>query len=238
MRDAGLPLAIAAALTAACWSAAGAGLGLNIGGTMAGVLIAPPLVLRHQTLRHRLLALAGVVDGIGLVWLSAVLLSPTSLMQWLGCWMLMAGLLLALAAISIALERLGVNAVVSAAVVVIAALCWLTWPIWLSPHLAGQEHETLVWWLAALHPLLAMNGMLLSSGIAPWTEMAMAYQLTALGQDVPYRLPSQPWTSILAHVLLAVGLLGLAWAADRLREGRDVRLAVDVPDGDEGDGGQ
>jgi hypothetical protein len=217
---------------------AGPGLGLFIGATLLAALVTPPLALWPRDLAGQVVLVGGLIDGIGAVWLVAAILTPVSLGQWLGCYLLLAALLATLAVASAAIHRAGLPAVVSAAIVTVVSLAWLGWPVWLSQHLAGASSAT-VGWLVMLHPGLAMNGLLLPAGIGPWSEMAVAYQLTSLGQDVAYRLPSQPWGSLGVHLLAGGVLVGLCVAGDaarRVRERRDVRLAVDVPDRHEGNG--
>ena len=67
------------------------------------------------------------------------------------------------------------------------ALAWLSWPVWLSPWIAGRDR--LVAWLVAAHPLFALDGALRHLG-PPWTEHHWMYtRLTVLNQDVFYSLP-------------------------------------------------
>jgi hypothetical protein len=88
------------------------------------------------------------------------------------------------------------------------ALAWLSWPIWLSPHVSNVN------WLVTLHPLLAINSLLQDLGI--WSQQPLAYQLTALGQDVEYTLPS-PRFSIAFHAIVAAAGVGLAIARPSAR---------------------
>ncbi len=72
-------------------------------------------------------------------------------------------------------------------VIVAILAAWLTWPIWLSPHLT-QMPPWLIDALVMTHPPLILSG-LTTPAFIPWTEQAFAYNLTTLGQDTPYALP-------------------------------------------------
>jgi hypothetical protein len=196
--------ALSVALTSACYAAAGASLGLYFGGTLLATIVAPPVVLAHETLARRAFAYAGVVDGVGLVWLIAALRSETTLGDWLACYVLLAAYVLALAGLALLMLRLRAGAIAASATAVVAGLLWLTWPVWLSPWLSGDRGAAIVAWLAPAHPLLAINGVLFHLGA--WSEQQLAYHLTNLQQDVPYRLPTNALPSIAAHLLIGAAL--------------------------------
>jgi hypothetical protein len=168
-------------------------------------LIAPPIVLAHETLARRAFAYAGVVDGVGLVWLVAALRTDTTLGDWLACYLLLAAFVIAVAGLAIVLARLRINVFAASALAVLIGLSWLTWPVWLSPWLSGDRGAAIVGWLAPAHPLLAMNGVQLHLGA--WSEQQLAYHLTNLGQDVPYRLPATALPAILVHAVVGSALV-------------------------------
>jgi hypothetical protein len=102
------------------------------------------------------------------------------------------------------------------ALVTVLALLWLTWPVWLSRALSGDLGETLVTWLVPAHPLFAINAVL--SQFESWDRHPLAYsRLTALNQDVFYRMPAGVlWTTV-AHGVVAIVATALAWRAERNR---------------------
>jgi hypothetical protein len=187
--------------TACCESSRSA-----LAGTFGGVLIVtitlPPLVLTLDNwLRRVLVSLAGV-SAVMAAWLFL----PIDWSQWGSCAALLATYAVALTGAAALLRWLGVNAFASAAIVVVVALAWLSWPVWLSPLLAG--HESFVNWLVFAHPLLAVNGVLIDQGI--WTERPRMYGWTALNQDVSYSMPASMWWCFFWHGVLGVAFLALS----------------------------
>ena len=87
------------------------------------------------------------------------------------------------------------------------AWAWLAWPIWLGPTLATSALAPPTW-VTAVHPLLAVNAAAVSLGI--WTQQPLAYQLTPLGQDLAYAMPSSAWPCALAQSTAAVILWGFS----------------------------
>jgi hypothetical protein len=111
----------------------------------------------------------------------------------------------------------GANPTLAAAVVVLVALGWLGWPIWLSPWLAGED--ALVAWLAPAHPLLALDAVH-GGAEAPWVQRRLMYnRLSVLNQDVVYAPPHGILASIFAHgaaaVILAVCVRCAKWSKRR-----------------------
>ena len=84
---------------------------------------------------------------------------------------------LALLAIAWLLERMGVPAPLAATIVILVALAWLSWPIWLSPRLGGPNRQAVVAWLVGPHPLFALNSILKSSHapVGVWLQQPIAY---------------------------------------------------------------
>jgi hypothetical protein len=194
-----VPIVVAALLCSGftvCCGMSHSVLSSTFGGVLIVTIALPPLVLAVKCRPHRLLvATVGVVAVIA-VWLFL----PIDWPQWWACAVLLAAYAAALTGMAALLRRVGANAVVSAAVVVVVALAWLSWPVWLSPCLAG--HETLVDWLVFAHPLLALNGVLIDQGI--WTERPLMYGWTALNQDVTYSMPSGVWSCVVLHCALGL----------------------------------
>jgi hypothetical protein len=214
------PFVLSLVVTIACYIAAGLGLGLYLGGIALGMVLASPLVLAHRQRIEQLIAIASVVDGVGVVWLVAMFRSDVTFAQWLAAYVLLAACVLAAMGVAIALERL-IGAVSASAVTITATLAWLAWPIWLSAWIDAPAVVRVIDWLVPIHPLLAMNGLFQNLGI--WGEWPIMYQLTSLGQDVPYSFPSSVAFGAAFHFLLG-GALILAVAR------RDDRPAVDEPD--------
>ena len=93
----------------------------------------------------------------------------------------------------------------ASAITVTLSLIWLTAPVWLASNLSdtGVSH------LVAIHPLFAINGVL--SNLGTWSHFPIAYrELTTLGQDIPYSLPTMIWPCMLAHLIPGAVLWWLA----------------------------
>jgi hypothetical protein len=193
-----LVLVIAAALlcgglTALCGVSHSA-LAVAFGGLLAVTIALPPLAVASDRWLAAIWVSVASVCAVIVVWLS---LSVTW-SQWWDCVLVVVSFAFALAGGAMALRVMRVPAIVSAAVVVIVSLAWLSWPVWLSRWLVG--HQMLVNALVAGHPLLAINGTLIDQGI--WTERPRMYGWTALNQDVSFAMP----TSVLWCVILHAGV--------------------------------
>jgi hypothetical protein len=66
--------------------------------------------------------------------------------------------------------------------------------------------------LVVEHPIFTLNSIFPSLGV--WTQQRLMYQLTPLGQDVPYRLPTSIWPCVLLH-----GVIGLCLLLPEVAEG-------------------
>jgi hypothetical protein len=215
------PFFLLGLLTACCYLTAGATLGLYIGGIALAMTLTPQFVVAHRASIERVFAVASLIDGAGIVWLIAMFRSDVTFGQWLTAYILLAACAIAAAGLTLALAR-WIGALFASALTTIIALAWLTWPIWLSAWIDQPSAARAINWLVPLHPLLAMNGLLAHLGV--WGESPLMYQLTSLGQDVPYNLPNSIAMCAGAHVLLGGALLLLSAA-------RKPRAAVDEPDG-------
>jgi hypothetical protein len=158
--------------------------------------------------------LAGcVVDGVGVVWLLAVLHPQITFIQWLRCYLLLLAWGMWLSGLVIGLAGLRMQPTAASAAAVILSLVWLTWPVWLSSYLTGPGADRVASWLIRLHPLFAVNGVFPELGV--WSHWPIAYRdLTTLGQDIAYTLPTSVWPAIAVHVIPGVVLawLGLSRA--------------------------
>jgi hypothetical protein len=161
-------------------------------------VILPPLVLTQFQLKSRFCAMAWILACVGLVWLvSGIGLMPTA-----RCFAVLIGFAGLLAGIATTLAKSRIAPLAASAITVVIGLLWLTWPVWLSPYFS----DAIVAHLVAVHPLFAINGVLVNFGT--WSHMPIAYrELTTLGQDVPYSLPTSIWPSVLVHLLPGVALL-------------------------------
>jgi hypothetical protein len=211
-----------AGFTVAAGAAGGESLGMVIGGFFAAALVLPPLLAVEVSLSRRAVTLAAAVGGIGAVWIGLIGRSQASFGQWAGVLGLLAAFCMAFSALVLALSRFKFPPLIAAAAGSGAAIAWLTWPIWLSPAIAGGASTANVNLLVRLNPLLAANGLLTFT--SPWTEQSVAYRLTLLGQDMPLRLPTQPAASITAHLVAA----GVLLAACRIGVVGNRSLAADA----------
>ena len=216
------PLLLSFAAGVACYFAPGATTGFFFGAVSVVALLTPPLVAAHADRARQLVTAAAVVDGVAAACLFAVADPAVSALDWVKVYVLLAAWGAALCGITSLLLRLRVEPAIASALTVTIALAWLAWPVWLSPWIAGRE--TLVSWLVAPHPLLALDGALRHLGPA-WTERHYMYtRLSVLNQDVFYSLPDGVGGAALFHA--AVGALCLL-PYRRLRRGRRTR-EVDV----------
>jgi hypothetical protein len=213
-----LPLSIRAALLVAlaplllsfisgvaCYIVLGATTGLFFGAVAIVTLITPPLTLAYNDRMRQMIAWSSVVDGTAVALLAAVADPFVTLLDWARTYLLLAAVALAAWGVARALVRARVAPVLASATTVVLALAWLAWPIWLSPWIAGRE--TLVAWLVAAHPLMALDGALRHLG-PPWTEHHFMYtRLSVLNQDVAYSLPSGVGRAVVVHAALGLACL-------------------------------
>ena len=188
--------------------AAGTGMGFYFAGlTLAGILI-PLLIAFEKRVRDALLVAAAIFKGVALVWLVFVFASDVTFGQWLGAYLVLLATSFAITGITLALRRL-LGPDVSAAITITLLLAWLSCPIW-SASIAST--------LAFAHPLLTLNHIFINQRI--WTQQRLMYDLTALGQDVPYALPRTIAICVVTHGAIA---LATSWlAATRARPAASV----------------
>lgn len=212
---------VAAAGALICRLAAGPSLGLFIGGVLLAGILVPPLAVMRDEGKSRFFAVAAAIDGIGLVWLTAALQSQVRFFDWIWCFLVLAAFAFAVAGVAWIGTSAGFHSIVASAIAMVVASAWLAWPIWYSPYPAGSGMADAA---IRVHPLFAINGVLPQLGI--WTEHALAYRLTNLGQDVPYLLPP-PYYSIVTHATIASLLIAATYSISS-RKTSDVSVAPPV----------
>jgi hypothetical protein len=198
------PFIAGAGAAICCWLACGATVGLFFGGVAMLVALLPPLVARERRFFDATLAAGAVVDGIALIWLIASL-TGFSFLQWLQAYVVLIAVGAALTGLQLALRL--------PAIVTMLYAAWLTSPIWLPSPL-----------LAPAHPLLALNRIFIEHGV--WTQQPLMYQLTTLGQDVPYVLPRTILPCVAAHLFIALASGWPAWWWARRAASRLLRWAA------------
>jgi len=198
-----------------CW-VAGPSLGLFIGGVMLAAIVVPPLALKKASWKSRFFAVVAAVDGIGLVWLTAMFQGQIQLFEWVWCFLVLAAFAFAIAGLAWCCASAGIHPIVSSAIAMVIALGWLAWPVWFSPHPVGSGLSDRA---ISVHPLFAINAAVPHLGI--WTEQGLMYRLTNLGQDVPYVLPP-PYYSIVTHAMIAGLLIAASYSLSH-RERAGVR---------------
>lgn len=194
-------LVLSVGATLWCWWGAGAGLGLLLGAPILVALFLPLLVSVERGW-DRIASTAGAILGVAGVWAIATRSVDVTPGEWLRCTLVVGAFVIALSGSAALLTMLPIHWPVAALLTTLAALLWLTWPVWLSHALT----QGIVDWLVPAHPLLAINGVVVHLGA--WDRFPIAYRsLTVLNQDIPYHLPRSIWPAVLVHV--AVGVPGL-----------------------------
>ena len=198
-----VPLAMLALSLAACillWMTLGTTLGTFYGGIVLAALLAPYGAVAAVDWKEAGISLVAVLAPVVALWLLAAL-GPVTAGGWLRAVAVLAAWVLALAGLALLLRAIRVPAEASAAIVVILALAWLSWPVWLAPWLRSADLAAA---LVAAHPPLVLNGVLRDAYPFPWAQHALAYPLTNLGDDIPYSLPSGIAPAFFVHMLLAL----------------------------------
>ncbi len=214
------PAMISVAGGALCYWAAGVTLGLFLGGLMVVALITSPLLAGEDTWLGRGLAWGGAVHGVAAIWLVASVRVELDLGIWAACYLVLATMAAAIAAITVLMRSLRFGRVLSGAIVTVAAVAWLTWPIWLAPVMHGQRGIRMAAWLIPANPAFAVNGVVRES-MGVWTEQAIAYHLTSLNDEVPYALPERVVACLLLHAAIGGAGIGLVAALGKLtRKGK------------------
>jgi hypothetical protein len=174
----------------------------------------PPLVVCAQTSISRVLTAVFAFGGIALIWIVAAFKPDVTLVRCLECFLILIGFATLITGCAIALVRVRIAPLAASAITTMVSLIWLTAPVWLASNLSDTGVARLVW----IHPLFAINGVL--SNLDAWSHFPIAYrELTTLGQDIPYSLPTSIWPSFLAHFIPGLVLWWLAsWRVSGVAE--------------------
>jgi hypothetical protein len=219
-----ISFSLALAFTLICLAVCGASLGFFFAGFFFLICLLPPLVLTQCSTSTRLFTTGCVIDGIGIVWLFTTFRAEITFIQWLKCYLVLIGFAALLAGVAIALLRLHIAPLAACSITVVLALLWLSSPVWLASNLSDAGVARLV----SIHPLFAINGVL--SNLGTWSHFPIAYrELTTLGQDISYSLPTNIWPSALAHLI--AGLV-LWWAGSSKPSATAGRSAREEPSED------
>jgi hypothetical protein len=196
-------------LVSNCAWAAGRTLGLFLGPpALFGILLPQTVsVLGRASQRWMVWLLACLAPAI--IWFFALPGMPgTNARQVAFSLIILSSFNLLLIALTDALLWSGIRPTAAAALVTLISLAWLSWPIWLSGHLAGRAGASIANDLVWAHPLFAMNATL--HPFDSWDHYPFMYStLTTLNQDVPYRIPQSIWPAVLIHAIPAVVILSL-----------------------------
>lgn len=191
-------LALSGSASVIALVAAGPLQGALFGSCIVTVLLTPLLVSSETRWPMALLVTVSLAVGCLLGPIAAVLQGELNgrLLSVLAA--VAAPLVLALAGVTFLLNRLRLPGGLAAALISLIALAWLSWPIWLSPWLAGNE--ALVSQLSPAHPLLTIDAAITREGGVPWSEHRLMYsKLTVLGQHVFPRPPIGVGAAALLH---------------------------------------
>jgi hypothetical protein len=154
------------------------------------VFLTPAGVVSSTTLHRALVGWLAVAGPVSVIWLLPVLGAAATLGQWAAAVSILLTFSATIGGIALAMERLGCPGVFAAGAAIVLGVVWLGWPVWLSGHLVNAGKTGVIRELVAVHPPLAINGILTNE--PAWTERTLAYQLTDLNQDVAIQLPSGP----------------------------------------------
>lgn len=209
------PFLLSSVSAVACYVAGGASFGLFLGGVLFVTLIVPPLVMAEDLSANRLIVLGAVLSPVSVAWLIGGLGSDVRVGEWISCVLILSAYAGGLAGIAAGLRLARCGPSVAAGLSVVAGLCWLTWPIWLSQTWHGEDSAPAVSRALAFHPAMTINVQ--SPRLAVWTEQSVAYHLSDLGQDVTYAPTHSIWPTVLLHGLIGGGFLTLAARRERRR---------------------
>jgi len=211
--DWAIQLGAALAFTAAARVASGANLGTIVGGQLGIAILLPPLVVAPALGRRQACAAVAAIAGALAVWWTTLDRGNFPAGQLLGVTICTIAWGAELAMLTVAAQRIGFGAAAPGCVIVLA-LAFFTWPIWLGAHISSA----LAGRLAKVHPGLVANGVLTAT--FPWFEQPVAYrELTVLNQSVPCTLPTNWMACALVHGVIAAAIaIGImAWSKLRRR---------------------
>lgn len=196
-----------------CRIAAGATLGYYLGPVALAAMVVPLLAEGALPFAiERGIGVAGAFAiGALIVWLFN---GPASFSQACPCAIVLLGVAWLGATLTTLFTQILRSTRLGGALTVVILLLWLTCPTWLSMSLADPAWGGWVSPITSLHPLMAINGIMPEQGI--WTQQRVMYQLTALGQDVNYGLPTSPLPAALFHLAVGCAATGLCWASAKI----------------------
>lgn len=197
----------------------GRNLGLFLGGLILASILAPLLIVAEEELYRRIAILIGTVAALAVGWLSAVFNDTIIFSEWLAASLVLLFFTFAIAALATVFSRIRIPP----AVVVVASIAWLSWPIWLAPALRGRASaERTVAVLITANPAFAMQGALSKTFNVPWAQYRIAYRLTNIGDDIPYQMPASIAPCLLLHGSIAViAMLAAHWRREKLPSSPD-----------------
>jgi len=195
-----ITLTIAAVLLMViAWITGGWSLGYCLAPLTFTSLLSPGIGSTTKTRSERFAMLMGLIAGFAVALIMPVFhqqLKTTTMISCLGVIALYAAVLSALA--RLLAQRM--PSTTAAGAVILLSATWLTWPIWATALISGRVSG----WLISLHPLFVINS--LTPQLGNWTEQRVAYQLTNLGQDATYQLPTSAWPFVFVYGAIAICL--------------------------------
>jgi hypothetical protein len=201
---------VAAVLSCDGGANANGALEIGIAAPFIIALLVPVFAAGVGRWQPRMICVVAVLAGIALAGTGLLFRAGATPLELMGVLLVLTSFALALLGMLEFLHSLGFNTHLASATTIAVALIWLTWPIWLSTELSEWGAHNLANWLVHVHPPLVINGILTFT--SPWTEDAIAYQLTVLNQDLPIKLASSPLRCIATNLILALGLELTGWA--------------------------
>lgn len=205
-----IAFALPCGLSAISFLLCGPSLALIFAGFFILTPILPAMLLTQSRRIDQLLIGAISTIGIFVIWMFGFTFS-----QFLQCAIVLITYAILLAGFALVLVRIRFNPLFSNALVTIAALAWLTWPIWLVPNLPDSHVNSVANFLIRFHPLFAINGVLKNFG--DWSHWPIAYRnLTTLGQNIPYSLPTSIIPTCAVHGTVGIALILLSEASSQL----------------------
>ncbi len=191
-----VPLLLSALATAACYFTAGPSLNFLIGPLLFAPLLVPPLT----NLSPRLVPIATAAPS-AILWL--ILQRNISFSGWLSASLVLLTFSTMLSAgtylFTRLLNKLRMPETIASAIITLLAYTWLAAPICFP-----RAMVTVI----PAHPIFAINTA--NSALGIWTEQRIIYQLTTLGQDIPYELPSSAIPCLFIQTLLTAICFALA----------------------------
>jgi hypothetical protein len=198
------PFLLSLGATGLCYVAAGPTLGLFFGTFFFAAIVVPPL---QQATTAPTAIFLGVVAGAAIVWLAAATQPDVYLSDCFKSLLILAAWILALLGVGRLLRAAHMGPNLAAALTLLAALGWLSWPVWLTPIIETSHGQQIVDLLVPAHPLFAVNGVMKQFGA--WDHYpVLAYPtLTVLNQDVSYRQPSSIFPAVVLQAICGLALL-------------------------------